>query len=241
MDYGHKTPQQIAYEHLRDGILSGRYVALSRLKSEIVAQEVGISRMPVRDALRRLHAEGLVTLRPNRGAVVTSLTPHDVMELFEMRAALEGLATYHAARNATSADFERLSSQLRELSHYKADTLGWSMLHDRFHDSVCRLSGRERLCNQVALIRQQVLPHTRLYVGRASDPEIAGYEHITILLAIRDDGPETAEAVMHAHIMRNAAGILEALEGLSGSTFAPLIRSDGVDHEMNNSRRRSSM
>lgn len=214
MDHTRKTPQQIAYEHLRDGIVLGHYTARSRLKSEIVAQELGISRMPVREALRQLHAEGLVTLRPNRGAIVTSLTADDVMELFEMRAALEGLAAYHGARNATKADHDRLINELRVLRQHKSDTLSWTMLHDQFHDSLCRLSGRERLCDQVALIRQQVLPHTRLYAGRARDPEIDGFEHDAILIAMRNDGPDAAERVMRSHIMRNAASIVEALAGL---------------------------
>lgn len=209
-----RTPQQIAYEHLRDGILTGRYVARSRLKSEIVAQELGISRMPVREALRQLHAEGLVTVRPNRGAIVTSLTADDVMELFEMRAVLEALATHHAAQKATAEDYQRLTDQLRDLRKHKTDSLTWSALHDQFHDSICRLSGRERLCNQVALIRQQVLPHTRFYAGSASDPEIAGYEHDAILSAMQHDGPDAAAAVMRAHIMQNAASIVEALAEL---------------------------
>lgn len=212
MDYHmQKAPQQLAYEYIREGIVSGRLAACTRLKSEAVAQSLGISRMPVREALRQLHAEGLVTVRPNRGAVVTSLTAGDVMELFEIRSVLEGLAIRHAANYATSEDYRSLSEHLKELSRNKSDYLRWVELHETLHDRLCRLSRRERLSNQVYLIRQQILPYTRLYAGRSSDPEIVGYEHMSILDSMRAGDPQEIEVVVRTHIMMNATGIVEEL------------------------------
>lgn len=206
-----KSPQQLAYEHIREGIVSGRLAARTRLKSETVAQNLGISRMPVREALRQLHAEGLVTVRPNRGAVVTSLTAGDVMELFEIRAVLEGLAIRHAASHATPEDYQHLGELVDELARKKSDYLRWVELHETLHDRLCRLSRKERLSNQVHLIRQQILPYTRLYAGRSSDPEIAGYEHTAILDSMRAGDPEDVENVVRTHIMMNASGIVEEL------------------------------
>lgn len=84
------SAQQLAYIHLQDRIVSGALPGGTRLKPEPIAQQLGISRMPVREAIRQLNAEGYVTIMPNRGAVVTNRTPEDVIELFEMRAVLEG-------------------------------------------------------------------------------------------------------------------------------------------------------
>src|SRR5262249_40341816 len=89
---GGTSAPQLAANYLRKEILAGRFPAGMRLKTEEVAETLGISRMPVRDALRQLHSEGLVVVRPNRGALVTRLTAKEVLEAFEIRAVLEGLA-----------------------------------------------------------------------------------------------------------------------------------------------------
>ena len=90
------TAQQEAYRYLRERILSGDFPGDTRVNPGEVAELLGISRMPVREALRQLDAEGLVTMRPNRGALVTSLTAAEVEELFEIRTALEVMAVRSA-------------------------------------------------------------------------------------------------------------------------------------------------
>src|SRR5687767_7810298 len=91
------TAQEEAYTYLREAILSGHYPGGTRLDLNEIARAVRASRMPVREAIRQLDAEGLVSIRPNRGAVVTQLTADDIVELFETRAVLEGLAARVAA------------------------------------------------------------------------------------------------------------------------------------------------
>jgi DNA-binding GntR family transcriptional regulator len=97
------TAQQVAYIHLQDRIVSGALVTGSRINSDMVAAELGISRMPVREAIRQLDAEGYVTIRPNRGAIVTTRSREQIVELFEIRAVLEGMALRFAARNANES------------------------------------------------------------------------------------------------------------------------------------------
>src|SRR6202165_4723685 len=81
---------------LRDGILTGRYAPGTRLVQEDLAVAFGISRIPLREALRRLEGEGLVVISPNRGAIVRPLSPKDVVDLYDLRLALEGLALRRA-------------------------------------------------------------------------------------------------------------------------------------------------
>ena len=91
------SAQQQAYLFLRDQIQVGRLAGGSRIKPEDIATELGISRMPVREAIRQLDTEGLLTIRPNRGAIVTVFSADRLSELFEMRAVLEGLCARRAA------------------------------------------------------------------------------------------------------------------------------------------------
>src|SRR5277367_3122292 len=91
------SAQQQAYLYLREQIQAGRLKGGMRVKPEDIASEIGTSRMPVREAIRQLDTEGLLTIRPNRGAIVTILSPENLSELFEMRAVLEGLCARRAA------------------------------------------------------------------------------------------------------------------------------------------------
>src|SRR5216684_2844518 len=104
------TPQQQAGNYVREQILTGRFPVGMRLKSEEIARTLGFSRMPVRDALQQLHSEGLVSIRPNRGAIVTTLTGDEIRELFEIRAVLEGLAAYHCCANITAEKMVRFEA-----------------------------------------------------------------------------------------------------------------------------------
>src|SRR5262245_43964800 len=98
--------------YLQDQIVSGALPGGSRLHLESISQKLGISRMPVREAIRQLDAEGYMTIRPNRDAVVTSRTPEQVVELFEIRAALEGVAVRLAAPYVTEDAIEDLKLEL---------------------------------------------------------------------------------------------------------------------------------
>lgn len=206
------TAQHLAYIHLQDQIVSGALPGGSRLKPEALAQTLGISRMPVREAIRQLNAEGYVTIRPNRGAIVTSRTPEEILELFEMRAVLEALAARIAADAGVAPeaidDLELFLARLRRLRH---DHVAWVERHDEFHDLLCALSGRQRLCMEIRRLRLAVRPYLRLYLRTHAEPEIAGHEHERILDAIRSRNGKRAETVMRAHVMANAHGIAECI------------------------------
>lgn len=112
----YRTMQEIVYDTIRDAILSGRYRPGQRLVADELAREVGVSRMPVREALHRLEASGLVAMTPHRGAVVNELSESEIIEIYHIRAVLDGLATRLAAPHLTKPDHARLDAILDEMA-----------------------------------------------------------------------------------------------------------------------------
>ena len=211
MNRGAATAQQEAYIYLQDQIVSASLPGGSRLEVEKISRALGVSRMPVREAIRQLDAEGYVTIRPNRGAVVTSRTPAEVLELFEIRAVLEGLAMRLAIRNVTAEALEDIEHELVRLRRLETHSTSWLEQHDRFHDLLCRLSGRGRLCTDIARLQLAVRPYIRLYSKLHTNPEIKGHEHERIIEALRSGDGDRAECVMRAHVMVNAEVIASCL------------------------------
>jgi len=205
------SAQQLAYIHLQDQIVSGALPGGSRLKPEALAQRLGISRMPVREAIRQLNAEGYVTIMPNRGAVVTNRTPEEIIELFEIRAVLEGLAARIAADVATADQIDDLQLFLVGLRRLRHDPMAWIERHDQFHDQLCQLSKRDRLCAEARRLRFAMQPYLRLFTKLNKEPELKGHEHERILEEIRSRNGKRAEAVTRAHVMANAHSIAECL------------------------------
>ena len=112
----YRTMQEIAYDAIRDGILAGRHAPGQRLIADELAKELGVSRMPVREALHRLEVAGLVTITPHRGAVVSALSEAECIEIYHVRAVLDGLATRLATPNLTEVDHARLATLLAEMA-----------------------------------------------------------------------------------------------------------------------------
>jgi DNA-binding GntR family transcriptional regulator len=111
----YRTMQEIAYDAIRDGILAGRHAPGQRLIADELAKELGVSRMPVREALHRLEVAGLVTITPHRGAVVSALSEAECIEIYHVRAVLDGLATRLATPHLSAADHARLAALLAEM------------------------------------------------------------------------------------------------------------------------------
>src|ERR1017187_6467105 len=134
-----------AHRYLRPRIRDGRLRSGARIKADEIAQQLGLSRMPVREAIRQLDSEGLLTIRPNRGAVVTTLDPEEVLELFQMRSVLEGLAVRRAVERFDEDAFDELELRFNRLERAQNDLDQWIPKHNDFHDVICAHSGGRRL------------------------------------------------------------------------------------------------
>lgn len=208
------TAQAEAHAYLRESILSGHYPGGTRLNLDEVARAVGASRMPVREAVRQLAAEGLVTVRPNRGVVVTQITADDILELFETRAVLEGLAARVAAPRMDADAVEELSGLFARMQRSRG--ADWLRAHEEFHAAICRRSGRQRLVEQTTLYRRMVEPYLRVHVVVYDPPELGGSEHSTLIEALRTRDPACAEAAVRRHAELGAAYVVDVVKRAGG-------------------------
>jgi DNA-binding GntR family transcriptional regulator len=200
------------YWHLRNKILQGELVGGDRINPAVVGDQLGTSRMPVREALRQLDAEGLVTIRPNRGAIVTTLTAAEVCELFEIRAALEALAARCALPYLTDENLFELDSIRQRMDRARGQAKLWVERHNEFHDFIVDLSQRPRLNADIKRIRNAIQPHLLLYIDVYKSTEIPGYEHTIVLDAIRSKNAQLLELCIRDHVMSAANGVMTFLE-----------------------------
>jgi DNA-binding GntR family transcriptional regulator len=205
------TAQQIAYAHIRTGILDGTYSGGMWLKPVEIAQGLQISRMPVREALRQLDVEGLVTLRANRGALVTQLTADDVDDLFAMRATLEALAGGLATQALTERALADLQTLCDAMDHVRGDVKLWMERHDAFHDYLCSLSGGRLMVEEIGRLRTALHPYLRMYIDVYRETELPGYEHQTLMTALQTRNRSVTEIVLRDHVLSAGRGVAEFL------------------------------
>lgn len=194
-----KTKQQVAYEHLKTGIIRGEYSPGGRLLLRTIAARIGVSEIPVREALKRLEAEGMVENTPHVGFVVTKPDFNSHRQLFEVRLLLEGHATSMAAREMTDDTRVKLRRIHDEM---KANLSNDSLVADfnyQFHDMIYASCGNPVLYN---LIKQTwaMAPRTqaifKLIRNRA---ETSAQEHEEILSALDLRDSESARAALIRH------------------------------------------
>jgi DNA-binding GntR family transcriptional regulator len=218
----YRTLQNIVTDQLRSAILSGRLGPGERLQHDEIARQLGVSRMPVREALRVLDGEGLVELRPHRGAVVVDLRPEDIAEVFEIRAMLEGRAAELAGPRLSEATLTRMRQILVEMERLgKRDGLSpgdlalaegrWLTLNTEFHTIIYPASGWPRLCTLIEAQRNVVQPHLRIAAAYLGRTESAHHEHAEILRAAEArDGKRLAELTV-AHLRATATELIDYL------------------------------
>jgi len=194
-----------AYEAVRSGIIAGRYLAGARLTEQEIATRVGVSRTPVREALRRLDAEGLVEFTPNLGAVVTTWTEEDSDEIFDLRAMLESYGARRATIRATDeqiAELRRLAElQYRESVERRTGYLERiADLNSQFHRRMQEAAASNRLSRALAALIEAPLMMRTFQKYTPEDLQRSAQHHLEIVLALEARDPEWAASVMLSHI-----------------------------------------
>ena len=196
------TAEEEAYGHILNGIRSGRFGPGDRLIAEDIASEIGMSRMPVRESFRRLATEGLVTIRPNRGCVVSGLTLSEISEVFEIRSVLEGLAVRLATPKIDQTAVSDLNHLLQRMMKSEAGgTETWLSDHYRFHEYLFRLSNRPKLIAQIRTLHVAIEPYLRLYRHHAIKHRSASEAHKLLLKILARGDAVAAEQAMRDHIL----------------------------------------
>jgi DNA-binding GntR family transcriptional regulator len=205
------TVQRLVTERLRAAILAGQLAPGDRLQQDEIAQQLQVSRMPVREALRILQSEGLIELRPHRGAVVVSLRPEDIAEVFEIRGMLEARAAALAAPRLTPDDLRRLRAIFEEMDRAAQDEKRWLALNRDFHMAIYPASGWPRLVALIEAQRNLVQPYIRAALSLLDRTTTARAEHEQILLAAEaGEGDRLAELTL-IHLRTTARGLIDYL------------------------------
>jgi len=216
------TPQQVRHwvaDRLRADIVEGRLTPGQWLRQQRVANELGVSEMPVREALKQLAAEGLVEHVPYRGVRVVEFSVDDVEDLYESRATIEGMAARYAARTVTTEDLEELEDLHRRMQECETprDLALYRELNRRFHSVVFRASRRSylaRILSQLWAAFPTMLWSTIPRVAVASAPgrdEPDTAEHAEIIAALKARNARRAERAVRGHIEAAARALLSAM------------------------------
>jgi len=195
------NPQgQIAYAGLIEEIRRGTLPPGSRLREVALAERFEISRTPIREALRLLEADGLVVHQPRLGAVVRSLDYAEVIELYEMRAVLEGTAARLAARAASDVELAELQALNDEFGEVLGDPAESAEVNRQFHAALMNAARNRFLRKSVAGLAKTMFILGRSTLMEPDRAEIAHAEHARVLAALAARDGATAESTMRAHI-----------------------------------------
>jgi len=199
------TRGALAYRKIRTSIQSGELKPGERLREAELAEQIGLSRTPVREALARLVSEGLVIHDATRGIMVAELDYSMVTELYFMREVLEGTAARLTAQHASDVEISILEDLCRqyEAAIQSGDGTALAVSNRHFHDTLYRCSHNRYLINMLTVLHDALsLLGTTTLRSRDRAAETL-QEHVTVVAAVRARDPEAAEAALRTHI-RNA-------------------------------------
>jgi DNA-binding GntR family transcriptional regulator len=207
------TIVQAAIDELRRRILSGAVRSGEALRQDALAREFGISRIPVREAFRQLSAEGLVTIHPHRGAVVSALSATEIAELFDLRALLEPDLIGRAVPLQTEADFDAAERILNDYAAAIADgdLNAWGELNTEYHLSLYRPANRPQTLELVRMLLANTDRYTRVQLAVAGRTTRAMQEHAEMLALCRKRDAAAAAAFTHDHVLKVKRDLLELL------------------------------
>lgn len=196
----HRPLRDIVFDEMRRRIIDGTYKPGERLVEDRVAEDLGVSRNPVREALRVLEAEGFVTMVPRRGAFVTALSDEEASQVLEVHRELESLAARFAARKATQAHVAKLQRTLDSTRRAvdRSDTSRVRQLNIRFHDQILDAADNPYLREIMLTLRGRAT----MLVGPTTGPRgpVSLSEHVAILDAISDHDEDAAARIAAAHV-----------------------------------------
>lgn len=191
------------YQRIRDDILEGKYKEHEELKEVAIGEELGVSRTPVREALRQLELEGLVTIVPNKGAYVTGITTKDVADIYQIRSKLEGLAARWACEKITSAQMDEMEEciYLSEFHATKGHREIMAQMDNRFHEVLYEACDSKMLQHLLRDFHQYVLRIRRKTLSGIERSKESTQEHRMIMEAIKAHDGDLAEELANKHII----------------------------------------
>lgn len=202
---GENTKLVDVYRVLREGIATGAYRPNEALRAAKIADDLGISRTPVRESFMRLASEGLVNYSPRHGARVVDLKAEELEEIFEMRAALEQIAIRHACAEAKPEDIARLRelcARCHEVSEVDGEVDDLILANSKLHDAINEISARPQMIELIGLLRDRARPYRvlALYDDEERRDSLREHDRLVELIEARD--ADTATELLHEHFVR---------------------------------------
>jgi DNA-binding GntR family transcriptional regulator len=210
-----QTLSAAVVERLTEKILSGELREGEQLKQDAIAAEFQISRIPVREALSHLAAEGLITIVANRGAVVSALSPDEIMQLFETRAVLECYMLRCAIVNMKEEDLQHAEDILRQYEQSlekDSEVKTWGRWNWSFHSALYAPANRPVMLSFLNKLNVNCDRYTRLHLVFTRDLNRAGQAHRELLEVCKTKDPELAAAALWKHITDAGAYLKEFIK-----------------------------
>lgn len=214
MKIEHKSLSNQVYERLHREILEGKLLPGTRIKQEELTGRLGVSRTPIREAIQRLEAEGLIYLVRRSTAVVSTIARRQVEEIFQLRTLLEGYAAEKAAESLDERAINKLRELIREMDehHSAKDVQKLLLKNEEFHRTICSRAGNATLLGMLEQIWRDI---RRLRFNYLSTPE--GHRHSTrehkaLVDALERRDKELIYKIVREHANRTMVGILGTLE-----------------------------
>lgn len=214
---GYKPLRDVVFETLRDAIITQVLKPGERLMEIQLADELGVSRTPVREAIRKLELEGLVVMVPRKGAYVAGVSMKDIHEVYEVRAALEMLAVSLAAERITEEELDALERQVLRESEAEAEqdenTLDNIIYIDStFHDIIYQAAHNQRLVQFVNILQEQLQRFRAASLSRPGRSKTALLEHKQIVEALAERNGELAMKLAKEHIENAENAMISGME-----------------------------
>lgn len=205
--------RDVVFNTLRQKILTGELKPGERLMEIHLADQLGVSRTPIREAIRKLELEGLVTMIPRRGAEVAQITEKNLRDVLEVRRALDALAVELACERITQDELNELKLAC---DHFEAETKKKNAnqvarADVALHDIILKASGNDRLMQMISNFSQQMYRYRLEYVKDDTNYEKLIREHRVIYEAIRDQDKETGAKAIKAHIDNQERAVIRMI------------------------------
>lgn len=206
--------RDIVFKTLRNAIITGELEPGERLMEIQLAEKMGVSRTPVREAIRKLELEGLIVMIPRKGAHVADFTEKDIQDVLEIRAALEALATRLACDRLDERDFLKLQLAVTEYSYAakKQDVNEMIKQDVEFHDIICQATGNDKLVQMFTNLKEQVERYRIAYLKNTTENAKVETEHLEILEALKNHDAQKASDLAISHIQTQCSEIVDYLK-----------------------------
>jgi len=209
------TASDIILKFIRDSIADGSLDEGEPIRQDDVARMFNVSKIPVREALKRLEAEGLVEFQRNKGAIVTAVSEPEIAQIFETRAILESAAIKLSVPHMTPETFTDAEAFCDAFAR-ETDVAQWSALNWQFHSRLYLDAQRPFLVSTIRSVNDRLERYLRIQLALSHGQGTADREHREILAACRAGDAEKAGALVYAHIMGACSSLLHHLPASNG-------------------------